>query len=185
MGGVATFFEAPQARQRNRWRCPRLLIACHLPGQARQRRTLAKISRRCAVAALTVAGNLPRQWKGTRPRETTPTEAELASGAQPRQTRAFFCGGVTCSGKAFVSQCAPEAPIGVTFRQKALRYQRTAQSVLNRGSPRRCCCPDMCNGDWDGGMFPLAPPAARQDQAGQSVVHEFTTGLELNKIAIG
>src|SRR5262249_43762076 len=40
---------------------------------------------------------------------------------------------VTCSGKAFVSQCAPEAPIGVTFRQKVLRYQRTAQSVLNRG----------------------------------------------------
>jgi hypothetical protein len=40
-------------------------------------------------------------------------------------------------------------------------------------------------GDWDGGMFPLAPPAARQDQAEQSVVHEFTTGLELNKIAIG
>jgi hypothetical protein len=39
--------------------------------------------------------------------------------------------------------------------------------------------------DWDGGMFPLAPPAARQDQAGRSVVHEFTTGLELNKIAIG
>jgi len=27
--------------------------------------------------------------------------------------------------------------------------------------------------------------AARQDQAGRSVVHEFTTGLELNKIAIG
>src|SRR5262249_8782773 len=32
-----------------------------------------------------------------------------------------------------VSQCAPEAPLGVTFRQKVLRYQRTAQSVLNRG----------------------------------------------------
>src|SRR5262249_61452932 len=45
-------------------------------------------------------------------------------------------GGVTCSGKALVSQCAPEAPIGVTFRQKALRYQRTAQSVLNRGVGR-------------------------------------------------
>src|SRR5262249_21201949 len=136
MGGVATFFEAPQARQRNRWRCPRLLIACHVPGQAQQRRTLAKISRRCAVAALTVAGNLPRHWKGTRPRETTPTEAELASGAQPRQTRALVCGGVTCSGKALVSQCAPEAPIGVTFRQKALRYQRTAQSVLNQAVGR-------------------------------------------------
>jgi len=40
-------------------------------------------------------------------------------------------------------------------------------------------------GDWDGGMFPLAPPGARQEQAGQSLVHEFTTGLELNKIAIG
>jgi len=34
-------------------------------------------------------------------------------------------------------------------------------------------------------MFPLAPPGARQEQAGQSLVHEFTTGLELNKIAIG
>ena len=64
MGGVATFFEAPQARQRNRWRCPRLLIACHLPGQARQRRTLAKISRRCAVAALTVAGICHDTGKG-------------------------------------------------------------------------------------------------------------------------
>src|SRR5262249_30572381 len=45
-------------------------------------------------------------------------------------------GGVTRSEKAFVSQCAPEAPIGVTFRQKVLRYQRTAQSVLNRGVGR-------------------------------------------------
>ena len=45
--------------------------------------------------------------------------------------------------------------------------------------------PRYVHGDWDGGMFPLAPPAARQDQAGQSVVHKFTTGLELNKIAIG
>jgi hypothetical protein len=44
-----------------------------------------------------------------------------------------MAGGVTCAGKAFVSQCAPKAPIGVTFRQKVLRYQRTAQSVLNRG----------------------------------------------------
>jgi len=43
-----------------------------------------------------------------------------------------MAGGVTCSGKALVSQCAPEAPIGVTFRQKALRYKRTAQSVLYR-----------------------------------------------------
>jgi hypothetical protein len=43
---------------------------------------------------------------------------------------------VACSGKALVSQCAPEAPIGVTFRQKALRYQRTAQSVLNRAASR-------------------------------------------------
>jgi hypothetical protein len=48
-----------------------------------------------------------------------------------------MAGGVTCSGKAFVSQCTPEAPIGVTFRQKALRYQRTAQSVLNRAVERR------------------------------------------------
>src|SRR5262249_41959748 len=47
--------------------------------------------------------------------------------------RASMAGGVTCSGKALVSQCAPEAPLGVTFRQKVLRYQRTAQSVLNRG----------------------------------------------------
>src|SRR5262249_51026962 len=49
--------------------------------------------------------------------------------------RASMAGGVTCSGKAFVSQCAPEAPIGVTFRQKVLRYQRTAYFVLNRASP--------------------------------------------------
>src|SRR5262249_2385665 len=48
--------------------------------------------------------------------------------------RALVCSGVTRSEKAFVSQCAPEAPIGVTFRQKVLRYQRTARSVLNRGS---------------------------------------------------
>jgi len=45
-----------------------------------------------------------------------------------------MAGGVTCSGKAFVSQCAPEAPIGVTFRQKVLRYQRTAYFVLNRAT---------------------------------------------------
>src|SRR6516225_840600 len=50
--------------------------------------------------------------------------------------RASMAGGVTCSGKALVSQCAPEAPIGVTFRQKALRYQRTAQSVLNQAVGR-------------------------------------------------
>src|SRR5262249_33479107 len=50
--------------------------------------------------------------------------------------RALVCSGVTRSEKAFVSQCAPEAPIGVTFRQKALRYQRTAQSVLNRAASR-------------------------------------------------
>jgi len=47
-------------------------------------------------------------------------------------TRALVCSGVTRSEKAFVSQCAPEAPIGVTFREKVLRYQRTAQSVLNQ-----------------------------------------------------
>jgi hypothetical protein len=46
--------------------------------------------------------------------------------AQPRRTRAVVCSGVIRSEKAFVSQCAPEAPIGVTFRQKVLRYQRTA-----------------------------------------------------------
>src|SRR5262249_61915592 len=50
--------------------------------------------------------------------------------------RASMAGGVTCSGKALVSQCAPETPIGVTSRQKALRYQRTGQSVLNRGVGR-------------------------------------------------
>src|SRR5215472_13236752 len=50
--------------------------------------------------------------------------------------RALVCSGVTRSEKAFVSQCAPEAPIGVTFRQKVLRYQRTAQSVLNRDLPK-------------------------------------------------
>ena len=47
-----------------------------------------------------------------------------------------MAGGVTRSEKAFVSQCAPEAPIGVTFRQKLLRYQRTAHSVLNRAVGR-------------------------------------------------
>jgi len=39
-------------------------------------------------------------------RAYTPTEAELASGPQARRTRALVCGGVTCSEKAFVSQCA-------------------------------------------------------------------------------
>src|SRR5262245_9735051 len=38
-----------------------------------------------------------------------------------------MAGGATCSGKAFVSQCAPEIPIGDTSRQKALRYQQTAR----------------------------------------------------------
>src|SRR5437868_13278006 len=66
--------------------------------------------------------------------EPTPASADLASGAQARRTRALVCGGVTRSEKAFVSQCAPEAPIGVTFREKLLRYQRTAQSVLNRAA---------------------------------------------------
>ena len=65
--------------------------------------------------------NLPRHWKGTRPRETTPTEAELASGAQPRRTRALVCGGVTCSGKALVSQPPPPlSPRGETVRLKPL-----------------------------------------------------------------
>ena len=53
------------------------------------------------------------------------------------------CGGVTRSEKALVSQCALRAPIGVPFRQKALRYQRTARSVLNRaGQPP--ACPVIC-----------------------------------------
>jgi hypothetical protein len=47
--------------------------------------------------------------------------------------RAFVCGGATCSGKAFVSQCAPGMPIGATSRQKVLQYQQTARNVLNRG----------------------------------------------------
>jgi len=43
-GGVAIFFEASEARQRDRWRRAHLLIACHLPSHARrQRRTLAKV----------------------------------------------------------------------------------------------------------------------------------------------
>jgi hypothetical protein len=50
--------------------------------------------------------------------------------------RALGCSGVTRSEKAFVSQCAPEAPLGVTFRQKLLRYQRTAYFVLNRAASR-------------------------------------------------
>ena len=54
------------------------------------------------------------------------------SNAARKQDERARCGGVSCSGKAFVSQCAPEAPIGVTFRQKVVRYQQTAQSVLNR-----------------------------------------------------
>src|SRR5262249_39097675 len=47
--------------------------------------------------------------------------------------KASMAGGDTCSGKAFVSQCATETPCGDTSRQKALRYQQTARSVLNRG----------------------------------------------------
>jgi hypothetical protein len=46
--------------------------------------------------------------------------------------------GVTRSGKALVSQCVPEAPIGVTFRQKVVQYQQTAQYVLNRAASRVC-----------------------------------------------
>jgi hypothetical protein len=42
MGGVAIFVEAPQARQRDRWRCAHLLIVCHLPRDADQRRALAR-----------------------------------------------------------------------------------------------------------------------------------------------
>ena len=38
--------------------------------------------------------------------------------------------------KRFVSQCAPEIPIGATSRQKELRYQQTAHFVLNRGVGR-------------------------------------------------
>ena len=136
-------------------------------------------------------GGAYRCWKSATTLERDSTAGDYAHGGRIGEWRATktnarvglrWC--LLLRKSACFSMCA-EAPIGVTFRQKALRYQRTAQSVLNRGSPRRCCCPDMCNGDWDGGMFPLAPPAARQDQAGQSVVHEFTTGLELNKIAIG
>ena len=33
-----------------------------------------------------------------------------------------MAGGVTCSGKAFVSQCAPGMPIGATSWQKVLQY---------------------------------------------------------------
>src|SRR5262249_55251610 len=63
---------------------------------------------------------------------------------------ALVCGGVTCSGEALVSQCAPEAPIGVTFREKALRYQRTAQSVLNPAVLARifCCLPQNRKPGW-------------------------------------
>ena len=52
-----------------------------------------------------------------------------------RDARVLVWGGATCSGKAFVSQCAPEIPIGATSRQKVLRYQQMARSVLNRGRP--------------------------------------------------
>jgi hypothetical protein len=38
----------------------------------------------------------------------------------------FHCGGGTRWGKAFVSQCVAGAPSGGTFREKTLRYQRTA-----------------------------------------------------------
>src|SRR5262249_14484361 len=55
--------------------------------------------------------------------DTSSVNASQNEGA----ARALVCSGVTRSEKAFVSQCAPEAPIGVIFRQKALRYQRTAQ----------------------------------------------------------
>ena len=38
-----------------------------------------------------------------------------------------LCGGDTRREKPLVSQCAAEAPIGDTFRQKTLRYQQTAR----------------------------------------------------------
>ena len=88
--------------------------------------------------------------------------------------------GATCSGKAFVSQCAPEIPIGATSRQKVLRYQQMARSVLNRG----CCAWHRLEGHycacalgaevrcgskpvvlWSSTRFPLRPPnptSARQ-----------------------
>src|SRR5262245_13224321 len=72
----------------------------------------------------------------TRRGEPTPTSADLASGAQARRTRALVCGGATWSGKTFVSQCAPEVPIGATSRQKVSRYQRTAHFVLNQAVGR-------------------------------------------------
>ena len=47
-------------------------------------------------------------------------------GGQVEARVAAMVSGVTCSGKALVSQCVAEAPSGVTFRQKVLQYQRTA-----------------------------------------------------------
>ena len=80
---------------------------------------------------------------------------------QARRTRALVCSGVTRSEKAFVSQCAPEAPIGVTFRQKVLRYQRTAQSVLNRG-----------------GALPTLSCAATYDSTHDTVGDRCTAGFQ-------
>src|SRR5262249_33682837 len=72
-------------------------------------RSASRMSNACVVVSLTTASFVAR-----------------------KTSAALVCGGATCSGKAFVSQCAPEIPIGATSRQKVLRYQRTAHFVLNQ-----------------------------------------------------
>ena len=97
-----------------------LRAGAHGLGASDLRRDLRSYERDCAATANARGGGILVAAITRR--------ASAASSA-----KASMAGGVTCSGKALVSQCAPEAPIGVTFRQKALRYQRTAQTVLNRG----------------------------------------------------
>ena len=42
--------------------------------------------------------------------------------------RALVCRGATCSGKAFVSQCAPGTPCGATSRQKSCNINKRLTS---------------------------------------------------------
>jgi len=85
----------------------------------------------CVRRPFEAARACPGLRGGRRARRCAAAITKRASAASSE--RASMAGGVTCSGEALVSQCAPEAPIGVTFRQKASRYQRTARFVLNRG----------------------------------------------------
>ena len=77
------------------------------------------------------AGNHALAVRSREPRAHKVAITKRASAAS--SARASMARGDTCSGKAFVSQCATETPCGDTSRRKVLRYQQTARSVLNRG----------------------------------------------------